>query len=52
MSDHLPDPEQPEPELSGAERKVERKRLRAVRSERRRQMAKDSKARKKGKKGK
>ena len=52
MNDRPPDPEQPEPELSGAERRVERKRLRAVRGERRRQMAKDSKARKKGKKGK
>ncbi|MGI8684366.1 MAG: hypothetical protein ACR2MO_04630 [Acidimicrobiales bacterium] len=55
----LSDPERPEPELSWDERRAERERLRAVRRERRRQMAvgaKDrknqGKRRKKGKKGK
>lgn len=55
----LVDPERPEPEFSWGERRADRKRLRAVRGERRRQMARDSKDRKslakdrkKGKKGK
>ena len=59
MSEQLSDPERPEPELSWSERRAERKRLRAVRRQRRRQVvggAKDrknqGKARKKGKKGK
>ncbi len=49
------DPEQPEPELTPAERKSERKRLRLVRRERRklnRKRTKDNKARSKGKEGK
>ena len=59
MSEQLRDPEQPEPELSWSERRAERKRLRAVRRQRRRQVvrgAKDrknqGKDRKKSKKGK
>lgn len=59
MSAEPSDPERPEPELSRSERGAERTRLRAVRQQRRRQMAASSKAgknrgkeRKKGKKGK
>jgi len=49
------DPEQPEPELTRAERKSERNRFRLVRRERRklsRKRTKDKKARSKGKEGK
>ena len=52
MSEQLHDPEQPEPELSWSERRAESKRLRAVRRERRCQVARGAKDRKKGKKGK
>ena len=46
------DPEVPEPELTRDERRAERRRLRAVRSERRRQSMSRAKGRKKDKKGK
>jgi len=45
-------PESPEPELTPAERRAERRRLRGVRKERRRQTISRSKERKKDKKGK
>jgi hypothetical protein len=45
-------PETPEPELSWAERRAERRRLRAVRRERRRQSLSRAKGRKKDKLGK
>lgn len=48
----LADPERPEPELTGAERRAERERLQAVRRERRGQMAAGAKDRKNRDKGK
>ncbi|MEO7398638.1 MAG: hypothetical protein ABIW84_08755 [Ilumatobacteraceae bacterium] len=48
----MADPERPEPELSRDERKVERKRLRAVRNKRLTEKARSSKTNKKNKKGK
>ena len=45
-------PEVPEPELSRAERGAERRRLRVVRRERRREAMTRANRRKKGKKGK
>lgn len=45
------DPETPETELSGAERRAERRRLRAVRRTRRRQSMSRANSRKKDKKG-
>ncbi|MGH9282612.1 MAG: hypothetical protein ACRD0S_06710, partial [Acidimicrobiales bacterium] len=46
MSEQLGDPEQPEPELSWSGRRAERKRLRAVRWQLRRQVVRGAKDRK------